>query len=166
MKTLGPRELVDRLRPILTHHKKKRAALVPMLQEVQEKFGYLPRDAMLEVADFLQIPSSAIYGVATFYNQFRFAPLGRHPIKACLGTACHMRGGVLVLEALERELGIKVGESTSDGEYSLDRVACIGCCVMAPVAVVGEDIYPRLTPFRVEEALAGLKQKRPPQASS
>jgi len=112
---------------------------------------------MLEVANFLQMPAATVYGVATFYNRFRFTPLGRHPIKVCLGTACHMAGGPLVLEALERELDIKVGDITTDGEFSLDRVACVGCCVLAPVVVIGEDIYARLSSFKVEEVLAGVK---------
>jgi len=151
------RELAGVMRPLLAGHRKERVSLVPILQDVQAKFGYLPREAMLEIAFYLGVPASAVYGVATFYNQFRFTPLGRHPIKVCLGTACHMRGGQLVLGALERELGIKVGEITSDGEYSLDRVACIGCCVLAPVAVVGKEIEPRLSPFKVEEVLAKLR---------
>ncbi len=154
---MDAKHLAGQLRPLLSRHRKDRASLVPMLQEVQDTFGYLPREAMMEIAFYLGIPASAVYGVATFYNQFRFTPLGRHPIKVCLGTACHMRGGQLVLEALERELEIKVGEVTEDGEYSLDRVACIGCCVMAPVVVVGDTIEPRLTPFKVEEVLVKLR---------
>lgn len=129
----------------------------PLLQEVQARFGYLPREAMQEIARFLQIPGSAVYGVATFYNQFRFTPLGKHPIKVCMGTACHMQGGRLVSEALERELDIQVGGITEDGEFSLDRVACIGCCMMAPVMVVGEAVYPKMTPLKVEEALTQFK---------
>jgi len=159
MKTLSPKELTDELRPILTRHKRERAPLVPILQEVQERFGYLPREAMLEIANSMQIAASTIYGVATFYNQFRLTPMGRHPIKVCMGTACHMRGGRLVLEALERELEIKVGDTSPDEEFSLDRVACIGCCVLAPVTVIGEDICPKMTPFKVEEVLTGLKEK-------
>jgi NADH-quinone oxidoreductase subunit E len=116
---------------------------------------------MLEAANFTQVPAASVYGTATFYNRFRFTPLGRHPVKACMGTACHMVGGALVLDALERELGIKVGDITHDGEFSLDRVACIGCCFLAPVVTVGEDIHPKMTPFKVEEVLAGLKEREP-----
>jgi len=159
MKTLTPKEIVDQVRPILAHHRRGRVPLIPILQEVQERFSYLPREAMLEIAKIMRIPESAIYGVATFYNQFRFTPIGRNPIKVCLGTACHMRGGRLVLEALERELEIKLGDTTPDEEFSLDRVACIGCCVMAPVTVIGENIYPKMTPFKVEEVLTGFKEK-------
>ena len=114
---------------------------------------------MLEIARFLQIPGSAVYGVATFYNQFRFTPLGKHPVKVCMGTACHMQGGRLISEALERELDIKVGGITENGEFSLDRVACIGCCMMAPVMVIGETIYAKMTPLKVEEALTQFKEQ-------
>jgi len=151
----------DQLRQILAHHRAERAELIPILQEVTERFGYVPREAMLEVASYMQIPDSAVYGVATFYNQFRLTPIGRNPVKVCLGTACHMRGGKLVLEALERELETKVGNTTPDREFSLDRVACIGCCVLAPVTVIGEDIHAKMTPFKVEEVLTMLKEKTP-----
>ena len=149
----------DHLQQIFTHYRGQRGELITLLQEVEEKFGYLPREAMLEIASFLQIPRSAIYGVATFYNQFRFTPPGRHPIKICMGTACHVKGGKLILEALERELEIKVGDTTPDREFSLDRVACIGCCVMAPVVVIGEDIHPKMTNLKVEEVLVSFKEK-------
>jgi len=148
---------MDQLRQILTRHSGDRGELIPLLQEAQEEFGYLPKEAMLEIADFMKIPESTVYGIATFYNQFRLTPIGKHPIKMCLGTACHMRGGKLVLEALERELEIEVGDITPDEEFSLDRVACIGCCVMAPVMVIGEDIYPKMTTLKVEEAIINIK---------
>ena len=151
--------LKEQLAELLTTYKEDRNNLIPLLQEVQAKFGYLPREAMLEIAKFLQIPGSAVYGVATFYNQFRFTPLGKYPIKVCMGTACHMQGGRLVSEALERELDIKVGGITENEEFSLDRVACIGCCVMAPVMVIGEAVYPKMTPLKVEEALTQFKEQ-------
>ncbi|MFC1925120.1 NADH-quinone oxidoreductase subunit NuoE [Chloroflexota bacterium] len=150
---------MEQLKQILARYKGDRHELIPLLQDMEEEFGYLPEEAMLEIADFLQIPRSSIYGVATFYNQFRFNPPGRHPIKLCMGTACHVKGGKLVLEALERELDIKVGDTTADGEFSIDRVACIGCCVMAPVMVIDEDIHPKITTLKVEEALVNLKEK-------
>jgi NADH-quinone oxidoreductase subunit E len=153
---------MEQLRQILSHYRGERGELIPLLQEVEGEFGYLPKEAMLEIASFLQIPKSAIYGVATFYNQFRFTPPGRHPIKLCMGTACHVKGGKLILESLERELEIKVGDTTPDGEFSLDRVACIGCCAMAPVMVVKEDIYPKMTNLKVEEILIGVKGKAQP----
>ncbi len=165
MTKTSPREITDQLRRILGRHRPERAELIRILRETEEQFGYLPREAMLEVANFLQMPAATVYGVATFYNRFRFTPLGRHPIRVCLGTACHMAGGPLVLEALERELDIEVGDITPDGEFSLDRVACVGCCVLAPVVVVGEDIQSRMTSFKVEEVLAKLKTGSPKEAS-
>src|SRR4030042_886136 len=102
----------EELSSALKSYRGERRELFLIWQEVSEKFGYLPKEAMLEIARFMQIPESTIYGVATFYNQFRFTPIGKHPIKVCLGTACHMKGGKLTLEALERELEIKVGDLT------------------------------------------------------
>jgi NADH-quinone oxidoreductase subunit E len=148
----------EQLREILARYKGERVELIHILEEVQERLGYLPKEALLEIADFVHTPASAIFGVATFYNRFRFTPLGRHPIRICMGTACHLQGGALVMEALERELEIKVGGVTPDEEFSLDRIACVGCCVLAPVIVIGREVSPKMTPFKVEEVLAGLKE--------
>ncbi len=134
-----------------------KSALIPTLQAVQQEFGHLPKEEMYLIARFLGVAESLVYGVATFYNQFRFTPLGKHHIRVCMGTACHMQEGKLVSEALERELDIKVGDITPDHEFSLERVACIGCCTIAPVMVVNETVHPKMTPFKVEEALVKLK---------
>lgn len=147
----------ERLPEILALCERDRSRLIPILQSVQDAFGYLPREAILEVASYLGMTDVQVYGVASFYNLFRFTPLGKHPIQMCMGTACHVVGGGLVLEALERVLDIEVGGITEDGELSLDRVACIGCCGLAPVMVIGKKIYPRMTPTKVDEALVNLK---------
>ena len=144
---------------ILGRHKNERRSLVPLLQEAQTTLGYLPKEAMKGIASFLEIPEVEVWGVATFYNQFRLVPLGRHHAIVCMGTACHLGGGKLVLEAFERELEVKVGETATDGSFSLERVACIGCCMLAPVAVIGDKIHPRMTPFKVEEALIPYRQR-------
>ena len=144
---------------ILNSHKKEKKSLIPLLQEVQTKLGYLPKKTMQEIADFLGMPEVEVWGVATFYNQFRFVPLGEYHTMVCMGTACHLAGGRLILEALERELDIKVGETAEDGSFSLERVACIGCCMLAPVIVIGDKIHPKMTPFKVEEALVSYKQE-------
>ena len=146
------------LAEILSSHKKQRGNLIPLLQEVQTQLGYLSQEAMQAISDFLGIPQVDVWGVATFYNQFRLVPLGKHHTVVCMGTACHMAGGKLVLEAMERELGIKAGETTTDGNFSLERVACIGCCMLAPVTVIRDRIYPRMTPFKVEETLIPYRQ--------
>jgi NADH-quinone oxidoreductase subunit E len=150
-------ELKPELADILPADKKDRRYLIALLQEVQYKLGYISSEAMLAIAEFLDIPGSTVYGIATFYNQFRFTPLGKHPVKVCMGTACHLVGGKLVLEAMARELDIEVGGITPDHEFSLDRVACIGCCALAPVVVVGDSVYPKMTPPKVEEVLVTIK---------
>jgi NADH-quinone oxidoreductase subunit E len=150
-------ELTGELADILTQLRRDRRHLIFLLQRVQHKFGYISTEAMLAIADFLEIPESRVYGIATFYNQFRFTPLGKHAVKVCMGTACHLAGGGLVLEAMARELEVDVGGVTPDHEFSLDRVACVGCCALAPVVVVNDDVYPRMTPPKVEEMLVTIK---------
>ena len=112
---------------VLKSRPRERGRLISILQAIQARFGYLPRESMAEAARFLDIADSEVYSVATFYNQFRFTPPGRHQIKVCLGTACQIKGGQMVLESWERELGIDEDETTADGEFSLERVACVGC---------------------------------------
>lgn len=150
-------ELKQHLSDILTPDRKDRRHLLFLLQQVQKRLGYLSPEAMLAIADFLEIPGSAVYAIATFYNQFRFTPLGKYPVKVCMGTACHMAGGKLVLEAMARELDIEIGGITPDHEFSLDRVACVGCCALAPVVIVGDSVYPRMTSVKVEEILVSIK---------
>ena len=144
---------------LLGSHNKEKSSLISLLQDTQAAFGYLPQVALQEIADFLGVPPVQAWGVATFYNQFRFLPLGKCHIQVCMGTACHLAGGKLILEALERQLDIKVGGTTMDGNFSLERVACIGCCMLAPVAVMANKVFPRLTPFKIEEALVPYKQE-------
>ena len=136
---------------------KERRNLVPILQMIQQRHAYLPPEAMKLVAEHLEIAPSEVYGVATFYNQFRFHPPGKHPIKVCLGTACHVRGGDIILENFERKLGIREGETTADREFSIDRVACVGCCALAPVAVVEETVQGHMAPSRVEGLILGFQ---------
>jgi NADH-quinone oxidoreductase subunit E len=127
-----------------------RRHLIPVLQMVQECVGYLPPQSLSLVAAHLNLTVTEVYGVASFYNQFRFTPPGRHPVKICMGTACHVRGGDIILENFERKLDIAEGETTPDREFSIERVACVGCCALAPVAVVGEDVHGHMAPSKVE----------------
>jgi len=156
----------EQLNEILSSYSKEKKSLIPLLQDVQTKLGYLPKEVMQEIANFLEMSKVEVWGVATFYNQFRFVPLGKHHIRVCMGTACHLAGGKFILEALERELEIKVGETSKDGEFSLERVACVGCCMLAPVMIIGDDIYPKMTPFKAEEALIPYRQKSNQGSSS
>lgn len=141
---------------ILTPARRYPRHLIDILQDIQIQEGYLSNEDMLDVAKFLDISSSTVWGVATFYNQFRFTPPGRQPVRVCMGTACHLSGGQLVLDAVARELKIEVGGTTEDREFSLERVACIGCCALAPVVTIGKGVYPRMTPPRVEEVLVEI----------
>jgi NADH-quinone oxidoreductase subunit E len=136
---------------------KQRWNLIPILQMIQQKHAYLPDGAIKMVARHLEIASCEVYGVATFYNQFRFHPPGKHPIKVCLGTACHVRGGDIILENFERKLGIRDGETTPDREFSIERVACVGCCALAPVAIVGETVHGHMAPSKVEGLILGFQ---------
>lgn len=129
---------------------KERGNLVPILQSIQNEHAYLPPDAIGMVADHLDIPASEVYGVATFYNQFRFNPPGRNPVKVCMGTACHVRGADIILENFERKLEIREGETTGDREFSIESVACVGCCALAPVAVVKDMVHGKMQPSKVE----------------
>lgn len=146
-------KILQATRQILNSYSKKRPSLIPILQGVQGKLGYLPRAAMNEIANYLNIPAIDVYGVVTFYNQFRLNPPGRHSIKVCLGTACHMKGGYIILDAWKRRLNIKPGETTPDREFDLDTVACVGCCTMAPVSVVDGKPEGRVEPTRVDGIL-------------
>jgi NADH-quinone oxidoreductase subunit E len=143
-------QTLDGLKSKLGQMGRERGRLIPMLQLVQDTLAYLPPAAIQLVSDHLEISASEVYGVATFYNQFRFNPPGRHPIKVCLGTACHVKGGEIILENFERKLQIKDGQTTADREFSIDRVACVGCCALAPVAIVGETLYGKMQPSKVE----------------
>jgi len=138
------------LRVSLADFGKERSRLIPILQMIQEKLAYLPPAAIEMVAAHLDIPAAEVFGVATFYNQFRFNPPGKNPVKVCLGTACHVKGGDIILENFERKLEIKEGETTSDREFSIERVACVGCCALAPVALVGETVHGGMAPSKVE----------------
>ena len=138
---------------ILTRFSRKRDNLIPILQDVQGKLGYLPRQAMLEIAEFLSMPAVDVSGVVTFYNQFRLNPPGKRSIRVCLGTACHMKGGYIALDAWKRRLGVGPGETTEDREFDLDTVACVGCCTMAPVTVVDGKPEAKADPTRVDGLL-------------
>ena len=149
---LSPEEarILEELKSQLAEFKKDRGGLIPILQMFQGRLAYLPPETITVVADHLEVSPSEVYGVATFYNQFRFNPPGRNPVKVCLGTACHVKGADIILENFERKLDIKEGETTPDREFSIERVACVGCCALAPVALVGETIHGNMAPSKVE----------------
>ena len=142
---------------VLKNNSKNREDLIPTLQKVQAKLGYLPVLAMERIAEGLKVPAADVYGLATFYNQFRLNPPGKHQVKVCLGTACYMVGGDITLESFERRMEIREGETSHDRLYSLERVACVGCCTMAPVVVVDDQVEGKVTPTRVDGIMLALQ---------
>jgi NADH-quinone oxidoreductase subunit E len=146
--------------PILARYENaKRDALIPLLQEVQQQQGYLSREAVLRIGKHLKLPASKIYGVATFYNQFRFQPQGRNHIQVCRGTACHVKGSAAVLDAIKRELKVEPGQTTRDGQFSLEVVACIGACGLAPVICVNGEFHAGVTTQKVSKILESYRKK-------
>jgi len=143
----------ERLLPILEPYRGQRESLIPALQKVQGELGYLPEDAVSEIAYFLGLSQSEIYGVASFYAQFRFERQGEHTVKVCQGTACHVRGGRRIMNTVVQELGIQPGGTTDDYEFSLERVACFGSCALAPVMVVNKTVYGRMTTVKARQVL-------------
>jgi NADH-quinone oxidoreductase subunit E len=127
--------------------------LIPILQGIQARSGFISEDAVRHVSRFLKVSENEIFGVASFYAQFRFTPPGRNSVRVCLGTACHVRGGQILIQALERELGIVPGQTSEDKRFDLQRVACLGCCALAPVVAVNNDIYSRMNVIRLRETL-------------
>ncbi|MCP4683798.1 MAG: NADH-quinone oxidoreductase subunit NuoE [Desulfobacterales bacterium] len=136
---------------------KERVNLIPVLQMIQKRHAYLSPESIGLVAEYLKIARAEVYGVATFYNQFRFNPPGKHQIKVCLGTACHVRGGDIILENFERKLGIEEGRTTPDREFSIERVACVGCCALAPVGVIDDIVQGNMAPSKVEGIILGFE---------
>lgn len=149
----------EKLAAILAPYKGEKGAAIPVLQKVQEEMGYLSKEAISEMAHFLGTSESELYGIATFYAQFRFKPQGKYPVSVCLGTACHVRGGQSILEAVERKLGITPGGTTEDLQFGLERVACFGSCALAPVMVIRKDVYGRMTLSKVDQILDKLKNQ-------
>jgi NADH-quinone oxidoreductase subunit E len=150
----------DRLTEIVPS-KARKGDLIPILQRIQAEFGYLPEETMAKVAESTGLPESKVFGVASFYAQFRFTPMGRNRIMVCRGTACHVKGAPRILEEEERVLGIKEGETTPDLEYTLESVACIGCCALAPCMMINnhKNVHGLLTSKKVTEIFATPKRE-------
>ncbi|MGL4738250.1 MAG: NAD(P)H-dependent oxidoreductase subunit E [Cellulosilyticaceae bacterium] len=137
--------MYDELGKFIDELPEKKGALISVLHRAQSIFGYLPREVQKFVGDKLHIPVSQVYGVVSFYSFFTMVPKGKHPISVCMGTACYVRGAEKVLDAFKKELGISVGETTADGQFSLDALRCVGACGLAPVVLVGDKVYGRIT---------------------
>lgn len=144
-----------KLDEIISKYRNENGPLIPILQEAQGVYGYLPAHVLKYISKAIRLPLAKIYGVVTFYSQFRLTPVGRNLINVCLGTACHVRGGAKILETMEKSLNIKDGATTEDGRYTLEIVACIGACGLAPVISINNEVHGRLSP----ESLAGILAK-------
>ena len=145
----------ERLSQVLAPYRGQKGATIPVLQKAQEELGYLSEEAISEIANFLGLTKNEVYGVASFYAQFRFEQQGEHTIKCCQGTACYVQGAKRILEAVEQELGLPPGKiTTEDYKFSIEKVACFGSCALAPVIVVDKTVYGRVTPAKARQILA------------
>ena len=151
--------MVTDIRTIIEPFKDRKGAIIPALQAVQEELGYISPDSLITVEEVLGISRNEAYGVATFYSQFRFTKPGKHSVRVCLGTACHVKGGAAIMDVIEGGLGVKAGGTTADGEFTLERVACMGCCAVAPVIVVDKEIHGKMVPGTAKQIVerVGIK---------
>lgn len=147
---------------ILSSYEGSRSELIPILQDIQSNFGYLSEEVLKEVSEFTKVPESEIYGVASFYSQFRFTPLGKNHIMVCTGTACHVQGADQIIESIERHLEIEEGGITFDLEYSIESVGCLGCCALAPCATVNNDIKSNIELKDIKRIFRKKKNKKSP----
>lgn len=151
---------LSNIEPILNKYPEaRREALIPILQEVQETLGFLSREAVVRIGQHLRLPASKVFGVATFYNQFRFQPQGRHHIQVCRGTACHVKGSAATLESLKRLLKIQPGQTSRDGQFSLEVVACIGACGLAPVISINGEFIAGAGAGKIAKVVDGIRQR-------
>lgn len=149
-----PQTKIAELRQICAERNNDAGELINILHAAQGLFGYLPQEVQQVIAAELNIPVSRVYGVVTFYSYFTMTPKGKHPISVCLGTACYVRGAERVMEELQRQLEIKIGETTPDGLFSLDCLRCVGACGLAPVVMIGSKVYGRVTPEKIRDILS------------
>ena len=148
------------LQNIIESFRGKKGIAISLLSKIQDTFGYLPQEAMSKVARELDISEASLYGVATFYAMFRFNPPGKYTIKLCRGTACHVQGSLLIAQEVVRHLGISEGDTTDDGLFTLQPVACLGCCGLAPVMMVEDKVYGRLTPDKAIQVLENYRKDK------
>lgn len=147
------KEKLDKLEHIINEHKDQQGALMPLLHETQELFGYLPEEAQKKISEALDISMAEIYGVATFYSRFTLKPRGKYTVAVCMGTACYVKNSQGIKEKVMKELNIKPGETAGNGLFTFEETRCIGCCGLAPVMTVGDDVYGKIVPEDVPDIL-------------
>lgn len=150
---------LETVEKIIQQHHAQKSALIAMLQDVQNQFSYLPQEVLLHITHTLGVPASRAYSLATFYRAFSLKPKGRHPIAICTGTACHVKNAVKILEKFERQLNIKIGQTTPDLNFGLEEVRCLGCCGLAPVVTVGAELYGKVTLPKVDQIIKQFSPK-------
>jgi len=144
---------MEKLNKLLEEYEKERGSLIGLLQDIHEEFGYLPEEYLREASKRLNIPLSRFYSLVTFYSTFRLEPIGKHHVCACVGTACHVRGAPLIVDTIERELGIKAGETSEDGEYTLDVVNCVGACALGPLVTLDGEFHGKMTQKSIKKLM-------------
>ena len=149
----------NKIDKIIESYSYEKSALIAVLQEIENSYGYLPPWTLKHVSEKLKVPLIQVYGVASFYDAFHLTPRGKHLIRVCLGTACYLRGSTRILEALERELGIKDGETTPDLEFTIQSVRCLGACALAPVMIIDEHYFDKIAPTKINSVLRRVQGK-------
>ena len=149
----------ERLNPIVERYNLEGGSVIGILQDIHEVFGYLPEEELNEIAGEINVPLSTLYGLATFYSSFRLEPMGKKHICSCVGTACHVKGAPFVVDTIERELGVKAGETSEDGEYTFDTVNCVGACALAPLVTVNDEYHGKMDQKKVQKIINGLKSE-------
>lgn len=152
-------KLAKEMEKLLKKHPKQKDSLIAILNEIQEKYGYIPKQCQMEISKYLEIPMAEIYGVITFYSRFTTSPKGKYNIAVCLGTACFVKGAQSILDRLKERLKISGGETTPDGKFSIDEVRCVGACGLAPVFMVNDEVYGNATVKMVDEVLDKLEKE-------
>jgi NADH-quinone oxidoreductase subunit E len=145
--------------PIIEKYRNQRGNMIPLLQHTQELYGFIPREAFIKLSQTTNLKLSDMYGVASFYAQFRMKPVGKHIIKVCHGTACHVQNATAITEAIEEELMVKDGETTEDALFTLESVACLGCCSLAPVMMIGDETFGKLAGKQAKDVIRGIREK-------
>ena len=151
------KKIKEEMQEIMSKYKVEKDNLIPILNEVQEKYGYIPKQAQLEISNYLNIPMAEVYGVVTFYSRFTLEPKGKYNISVCLGTACYVKGSQKILDRLKEKLQIEEGKTTADGKFSIDTTRCVGACGIAPVFTVNDEVYGKATVKKLDEVLDTLE---------
>lgn len=159
-------EETDKLHGLIEKYNNENGTVIGLLQDIHETYGYLPEEILNQVSAEIDVPLSTLYSLATFYSSFRLEPMGKHHICACVGTACHVKGAPFVVETIERELGIKAGETTPDGKYTFDTVNCLGACALAPLVVIDDEYHGKVDQKIAQKLLADSNKEGDDEAEA